>query len=297
MAVSDAGSIEYNIFHINQKYHQKNPRQYGECAKGLIMKQHEVLWAPVDYVDGAIFDPHYYENLNWPNIVYYEPEPAFKAVIKDRDKSVQYLQCPAVQKFYKNTFAIRCPVDLTLKVDTDNAGNKILRSMEYDQHFYNLHIVNRFDQNKFYATINLEFNYLFLSNSPISIQVIAASLGTADFAKNIRIIPAEFDIGKWYRPVAPAFEIIDENIPLKFNRGDITHYVKFNTNDNVVLKRFEIDQDLRNSLSAFVKVKNYVPKNNMEQNYEMAAPYIDVIRNKLFKTKRCPFKNLFDKSK
>lgn len=262
------------------------------------MKHHEVLWAPTDTYTGIINGELRDERLDWPNLGYFDPEPAFKSVVKDRDTSVEYLHCPAVQKYYRNTFTLRCPVDLTLQVVTMPDGQKDLRTLEFDQDFYDLHITNRLHQNKFYSMASLEFGYVFMSETPLIMEMVPAMLGTANVTENIRIIPAAFDVSKWYRPVCPAFEIIDDRIPLRFKRGDIICNIRFNTEHNVVLNRVAIDDALKNSLTAFAKIKHYVPGNTLEKNYEMASSFIGLIKQRLFKPKKqCPFKFLFDKNK
>ena len=94
----------------------------------MLNRKENIYWCPF-LLDG-----------DWHNTGYFEPEPVLKNIINDRDTDVEYLKCPAFQKYYSNTFLIKSPVDLELKIEKDDSGRKILTTKNFNQKFYNDHI-------------------------------------------------------------------------------------------------------------------------------------------------------------
>jgi hypothetical protein len=252
---------------------------------------HEIVWMPINYVGPS-------QKLDWVDIGYFEPEPVIKSIISDRDNKVNYLRCPALKDYYANTFAIRCPVDITLSVETDGMGGKYLRSHEFDQVFYDTHVYDRPNENSFFHMASLQFSYLFVSESPIMMEMLPPTFSVSSAVANTRMVPGTFDISKWYRPISFSFEIIDDTKPLAFKRGDVLFYVRFITDKKVNLTRKIVGSESLEIVSAFEAIKFYFPKKSMAQNYDMAKSYVDAVKHKFFGHKKsCPFKNLFNNKK
>lgn len=226
----------------------------------------------------------------WPKTAYFEPEPVIKSVAKSRNVEVEYLKCPSFQNYYRNTFLIRSPVDLTIRIQNMPGGGKAIGIDEFDQKFFDTHIHPRFDQNSVNSMVSIDFLYLFYSEESVILEQCSAAMEQTDFVKNTIQIPGEYDISKWVRAMGVAFEIIDDTKPLALKRGDPLFYVKFRTDKKVNLVRVDQNETLETLESACSKLKRYVEKNSLEENYEAAKPLIDVHREKLFGKKSCPFK-------
>lgn len=225
---------------------------------------------------------------NWHNTGYFEPEPIIKHVVSQRDNNVEYLKCPAFQQYFENTFLIRSPVDLNLQIEKDINGRKILTTKNFNQKFYNDHIFPRMAQNNTFSMFSLEFSYIFYSENSVILEMLPASMDSSNFVKNTNLISGEYDISKWIRPISPAFEIVDDSKLLKVSRGDPLYYIKFRTNKKINLIRVEQDSIIENIEKACSRLKFFVPKNTLEENYKAAASMINLYKSKLFK-KKCPF--------
>lgn len=242
----------------------------------MLNRKENVYWCPF-LLDG-----------DWHNVGYFEPEPVLKHLISQRDANVEYLKCPAFQQYYSNTFVIKSPVDLILKVDKDSAGRKVLIAENFNQKFYNDHIFPRMAQNKTFSMFSLEFSYIFYSKNSVMIEMLPASMEKTDFIKNTNLVPGEFDISKWIRPVSPAFEVIDDTKILSIKRGEPLLYVRFKTEKKVNLIRVEQDNTIESLEKSCSRLKFFVPRNSLEENYEAAKSMINLYKKKLFK-KKCPW--------
>lgn len=243
----------------------------------LFRKQHDVFWCPF-LLDG-----------DWHNTGYFEPEPLIKYLVSERDNEVEYLKCPAWHDYYKNAFLMRSPVDLTLQVNTLPTGEKVLMTKDFNQNFYNTHIMPRFDQNNKFSMFTLDFSYVFYSEHDVSMELIPATMEKTDFIKNTNLISGEYNIAKWIRPVSPAFEVIDDQKVLTIKRGDPLYYIRFNTDKKVNLIRVEQSSTIEKVEKACARLKFFVPRNTLQENYQAAASLINVHKGKLFKKSKCPF--------
>lgn len=232
----------------------------------------------------------YNDNEYWKQLAFYEPEPVIKAIIKERDKDVKYLKCPAFQDYYKNCFLIRSPVDLTLTIE-QNGEHKYIATKQYTQEFFDKNIFSRLDTNSKYSMLSIQFYYTFISNESVILEQLAPSMHKTKTLNNINIIQGMYDISKWIRPVELAIEIIDDTKPIVIKRGDPLYYVRFVTDKNVTLTRIvDFNKDINQVIKSCAAFKKFVPGNTLEKNYEIAASYINLIKDKLFNKKsKCPF--------
>lgn len=224
---------------------------------------------------------------NAMTLAYPFPDQAFKCIVKNRSKTTEFLKCPAVQDFFKNVFVLRSPVDLTIVIDVDGS----IRIEEQNQMFFDNFIINRTTPEDNYRCLSLNFNTLFTTESDVEMEQFPAFMEENDFVQNTRIVPGKFNIGRWIRPLEFSFEInsSEEMKKIKIKRGDALCYVRFLTDEKVVIEQSDFTQDLYNVISACTGLKRFSPGNTLEQNYEVAKSYMKVIRRKIFGSK-CPFR-------
>ena len=242
----------------------------------MLNKKENVYWCP------------FLLNGDWHNVGYFEPEPVLKYIASQRNNDVEYLKCPAFQQYYANTFVIRSPVDLELKIEKNSDGKKILVTKDFNQNFYNDHIFPRLAQNTVFSMFSLEFSYIFYSENSVTLEMLPANMEKTTFIKNTNLIPGEFDISKWIRPVSPAFEIVNDLEVLSISRGDPLFYVRFKSDKKINLIRVEQDNIIESLEKACSRLKFFVPKNSLEENYKAAQSMINLYKLKLFR-KKCPF--------
>jgi len=238
------------------------------------------------------------------DILYFEPEPAFKTFIDERNKTSNILKCPAFQDYYKNCFIIRSPLDLIITIKKSKDGFKYVATDRYDQEFFDAFIKDRIrdeGNNNNFPMISLLYAYLFYSSESVILEQMSPSMHKNEFLNNTRLICGKFNIGKWIRPLDYAFEIIDDTKPLVIKRGDPLYYIRFLTDKDVnfvkVLHSDDLYKNLMQAVQSSTRVKQYVPGNTLEKNYQIAENYIKTINQRFFKKKsKCPF-NFLNKDK
>ena len=216
-------------------------------------------------------------------------ESVLKSVASIR--KVKYIECPAFTDYYKNCFLVRAPYDIEIEVKKTAENVKYFNIKDKDQDFCNKYIFDRNNENSLFSMISLEYSYLFYSEKSVMIEMIPAGLHLheSEHLKNTMLIQGTFDISKWYRGIGYAFEIIDDNIPVKIKRGDPVFYVRFLTDEKINIVYEHENKYVDNLSSACVNIKKFTKNNTMKTNYEIASHMIRSLRNKIFKKSKCPF--------
>lgn len=234
--------------------------------------------------NSLLSDPYFIKEV-WKQAVFFEPEPVLKDLIKTRGKDTSYLKCPAFQDYYKNCYLIRCPIDLTIRIK-----NNQIYTDQYDQAFYDKHIINRMGENSLYSMLSVVFRYTFFSNESVMLEHMYPTMHATDSIQNLNVISGTYDISKWIRGNEYGFEVRDPSKPIVLKRGDPLYYVRFVTDKNITITRELHSAELENISHSFVGVKVYVPGSTLERAYEIARPFMEAIKRKYFKKKsKCPF--------
>jgi hypothetical protein len=232
---------------------------------------------------------HNQPNRKWLELALIEPEPLLPYFIKQRNVSIpqHFTRCPAFTAYYKNTYVIKSPIDITItyrkEIDT-------LAIEPQDQNFYDSLITHRGNQigadDPFLMSIALE--YLFIADKDCLIELLPAYLHTSPTLKSVRVICGSFNIAKWFRPIEFAFEMLTPDAPLKIKREEPLFYVRFVPADakkiNLVHKCFP--EETKEVLDSCLQIKYLNNNFQLNQLYEFAKR----VSHKLwFKKKKCPF--------
>jgi len=203
------------------------------------------------------------------NIAYFPPEPAFKYLLETKPNS-EYIRCPSVSEYLKNTYVIKCPYDMVFKKEKNNT----ITTDRFDQKF--------FDNNVNYRNNILQTfpSYLFITDSKIPVEIRAMPWFLDN--KNAFFIPGSFDITKWVRNINYAVEMQDDVLELK--RGDVLFCVQFIAKDSKIeLTQGIMTPEILSMLHACVNIKHRVPKLNLKALYDMGESFINLMKKEIFK--------------
>jgi hypothetical protein len=226
----------------------------------------EINWAPVDNANGA--HTHF-------NITHFEPELLFKYVASNRTNS-EFLQCPAMSGYFKNTWVLRSPYDFTVQPDIKN--NRIA----VDGIPTNYVIVSYRDNDTDPMIVSFPPRYVFITNSkkPVTCTVLPYFFAPSQ----VGFVPGQMKINSWIRPQNYGVEIYSDEI-ISFKRGQPLYCVQFTTEDNdaVQLKRTVVTPELQQVMNACLQVKRDLPNQNLNTLYRLAQDYVDLMKRKIFR--------------
>jgi hypothetical protein len=214
----------------------------------------KIYWCPVLALQNS-----YHDSME---MFFLQPDPLFKA-LADQYRGAEFLECPAVQEFCKNTFVVRAPFDITYTYDKET---NTLSTNKLGQRFFDSFCRSRTD-----GAIETAPAYLFYAKESVIMETLPVFLLDSDPAKETQYIPGQFDIGKWIRPVCWNFFMGQRLSVLK---GDPLFFVRFKTANKIEFERVEHTGALAKISNACVGVKHYEKKIPLSKLYEMANTYI-----------------------
>jgi hypothetical protein len=212
------------------------------------------------------------EELFEADILFGEPKSLAKEIATAYKDHV-FLQCPATQAFYKNTFVITAPMSGVIDIGENDDGSAriTLTGYGWDQAYYEAFSHIREDK-----TVGLPPTYLFYAKESLEMEVLPVFLLNSPSTENTHLLPASFDIGKWIRPVDFSFVPKDYRKPITITRGDPLYFVRFKCQDRVELERVAFSKDVQHMVNSCVSVKKRLKNITLPVLYDMAKSRINL---------------------
>jgi len=214
-------------------------------------------------------------SLDAEDIIYLPPESAYKYFL-EKNKDQKYLKCPAFVDYLKNTYIIKAPYDIDISIDETG----FVKTNKFTQEFFEKNITwEQKEKNKF--VFQVMPRYFFVTKSKLSVKI---SVSPMLFQKNdFAIIPGEFDISKWIRPINCAFEVFDVPTVISFKREQPLFMVKFETDskEQIELKQKIINNEIVCAGRSCSHIKDFIPKKNLNYLYKIAEGFINLIKEKI----------------
>lgn len=188
----------------------------------------------------------------------YKPYVPLSSDALNSRRDVTFIKCPAVTDFMKSTYVFRSPIDLSFDIEVTDHYSKIYFK-NISQDIFDSIVDMRFLENEErgtspYPLIGIDFLNTFTCDSSVMLQVFPAFMHYNDFTSKTTVIPGEYDISKWVRPVELVFEVKNKIEHIEIKKGDALSYFKFNSDETVKLENnptpweeISICNDLRNA--------------------------------------------------
>jgi len=197
-------------------------------------------------------------------LLYDTPDSLLKDLSPRRNKVAHrdnWFQCRAFQEDVRNTFILRSPVSAVFGLDEDLGAFAI-----GDEYRENMRFVVRKQPSVTNAeTFAIRGNWIFWSEDPLLITTMPAHYHQPVF--NGYYVGGSFDIGKWFRPVERAIQLNEGTNTVSIKRNDPLAYIKFNTKEQIELKRFYLNTELVELHWGCVKYKYQEPKMSLDYLY------------------------------
>jgi hypothetical protein len=199
----------------------------------------------------------------------YEPFSLVTREIVSSRKNSTFLKCPAHTDFLKNTYVLKAPFDITFDINVVEEGPSTVYCENISQEVFDYVIDLRFLENvergiSHHPVIGIDFLNTFRSEESLMMQVFPAFLHYNDFTYKTCVIPGEFDISKWVRPVELVFEVKTRKEKIEIKKGDALAYFKFNSEDIIKLEKEEVPWD---SIHVCSNLRNVKPFRPLKERY------------------------------
>lgn len=203
------------------------------------------------------------DTFSWWRHVSFPPE---KLNMYDHVKG-RGIHCPALTNIFKNTYIIRSPFDLHLRIQKQ--PNKswwvevLPESSLKPEAFNTLFVINPLEEqnNQDWPLLQMLTPYTFISDDDVYIELMPPLLEHKQLPGIT--VSGTYSIYDWHRQSNWIFEWRDITKNIHIKRGEPLFYVRFNPrdrNDKVKLKELPITDDIKNAINCD-EVKNVT--NNM----------------------------------
>jgi len=218
----------------------------------------------------------YYSNLDKEWLRTTEPVSIYNNFVKkDFVKESGLIHCGASKKYISKVYGIKSIYDYEFNIEQ----NKQVRSSQYDQNFFNDHLVIRSVENKFFSFTQQVIFFTEESSLEMSTGIFPF-LENNNITERCSVIPGTFDIGKWFRPVDFAFYLNKNYNSFKIEEDEIYQYISFDTDEKIIFKKFMPNQKLFDfANSAVQSATNRRSKNRPLESYYKTFG----IKNKILK--------------
>ena len=206
-----------------------------------------------------------------------QPEPLIKDINALKESIVttapesDFVKCPAVHNHVRNTFVIRSPIDLTFISD----GKEVLTKNYNQEIFDNLFIIRDVPSGFLSLTITDAF---FFTEEDCEMTLTGAYLSNNDASKYLSVLPGVFNISKWFRNIDFACFIREFNKEINIKQGDPLMYLKFNSKEPIVFKKFYYTKEIAEISSIVIKQKVF-------QKEKSINTYLETVYNLFTKSK------------
>lgn len=203
-----------------------------------------VYWAP------------YFENnaSNW-NLLFEEPFNLHKFNVENNktnfDKNSRLkkvLLCPASNQLNKNTFVFKNPISTELEIQEGDIYYK-------SKNFYETSITD------IQGLINYGLPVIMFCENDLEVTMTSPYSSHCPHLQHASLIPGKFNISKWFRPINFEFRF-HNNKYFKIDKDEHMAYFVFNTDEEITLKRFEMNEKLlkiANTCSSSPVWEQFVP--------------------------------------
>lgn len=198
------------------------------------------------------------ERTSRTSMLFEPPRPIMTTLPADGQDSSR--KCYASQKYFKNTFVVKHPIDFDVLVYGQypnmviEPNNGILQPRE--------------SVYKDSLSFTYDYGWLFFSEESIDIVQTPPYMHNTETGKYASMPAGSFDISKWFRSVLPTYTLWDSNNTFKAKAGEPMFYIDFKTNKKVKLKQFEMTKEIFEIANACQDFKLLKPFTPLEELYK-----------------------------
>lgn len=187
------------------------------------------------------------------------PEPAYADAVrmngfdKSDDIALNFLKCPAIKDYYKNTFVIKSPFDYNVKL---SKSEDLCSVYPYDQKFFDDNFLVRSTSNRILTLLAPQ--YAFFAEKDLMVEQVPAS-AHKDAPIGAQLFCGTFNVGKHLRPIEFAFTS-KHDIDLNIKDGTPLYYVRFITDEEITFKQFNYTDEIDKLANWYCAKRDYTSK-------------------------------------
>jgi hypothetical protein len=175
-----------------------------------------------------------------------------------------FTRCPSVIDYSKNMFSIKSPTNIGFVWD----GNEVHFDDSIDKDFLAGVVLPREIKS---GMLSLRIMpYVFLAEDSCEMHLTGPNLCINNFVDTCTVVPGQFNVGKWFRPLDFGFFIRQQHREVLIAKGDTIANIRFLTDEPITFKKFYLTptcEDIINNVVSFKKSQRLGLKNYFTSMY------------------------------
>jgi len=200
---------------------------------------------------------------NW-NILYEEPKSLFQHLrlnqTKNKENTNIFFKCPAFINATKNIYFFVNPLHSKLEIK----NNQIFTSSKTYMSSYFDH--DKSIEENTLLVYGMEF-YFFCEES-LNMTMTSPFFSNSPHLQYGSLVPGELNIGKWFRKINLEFNLWKGVNELEILEGEPIVYFNFETDDKIVLQRFNMSKTLSEIAQTMASSTSWEPKVSLTKRYQ-----------------------------
>jgi hypothetical protein len=209
-----------------------------------------VYWAPNYIID---------ESDDW-SFMYLKPETLLSNVLKNKSKNIDkksFLSCPSVNSKFKKTLVFKNSVNCSYFYESNN---NIYTMNPTTEQFIATNI-NRPETLTNGPLVEFGFKNIFFSDESLEMVISPPFFHEPKYTKYGSMVPGEFDIGEWFRPVNFEVQMWNSSGNFILEENEPIFYLEFKTKKPILFHRFNLNKTLLSYSRANVNYQDLFGKN------------------------------------
>jgi len=199
-----------------------------------------VYWAPHSIADEGMVG-------NW-NMMYHEPTNLFKHwtqfdIKTDGNRNDSFIKCPAFKNLTKNMYSWPWPFDSSYSYEAGVGGSKQIEVVPTSSAFISA-MPPRDQSMTTGPSVEFAYKIHIFAEEPLEVMLTGSYLQKTEYQKYGFLASGQFDIGQWFRTINVEVQLYGNKGEIHFKKDEPIFYLNFVTNRKVILKRFELTNEI-----------------------------------------------------
>lgn len=192
------------------------------------------------------------ESKHEVSFLYPNPKSLFSELMQKKINSKEdplnsYFSCPAVSSKFKKILVLKNNMDCSYKYSFTEK-EQYIDSLLGENHI--TAAIKRPFSIKDGPTILFNISYIFFADEPLEVYLTPPMFSEPHYTKYGSIVPGEFDIGQWFRPINFEVQTWKNTGEFHLVQNEPLMYLEFKTDRPINLKRFNMNETLYNYATA-----------------------------------------------
>ena len=164
------------------------------------------------------------------------------------EKGLPFYTCKSFLNATKNMYVYKNPIELNLNIK----NNRLINNN--DQRLNPLYLLKKQNIGSVY-TLDYSLSYLFFSEEDIEVEITSPYMHKTSFTNSGFIMPASFNIHKWFRPVHAVLQLFENKDNIILKKDEALMYINFKTDKKINLQKFLLTEEIKQIMTNNLEYK------------------------------------------